>query len=212
MISVSSSAYISLRVIVILAGLLSVYACFAPAVDPHVLGLWNEAEKAYEEERYQEAISKYEEIEAKERGWARDPWIEHDFSLHVKLRMAFCYARLGDKSEAPTMYEKSLEYIPELYEPAKQPTKEELVFLWGDNYYKLGRYEEAEPKLKELLDDYPDSRYAESAYYLLGISYYKLNQHESSQKIFQVLLDRFPNGEFADDARRFIAEHFPEDR
>ena len=46
------------------------------------------------------------------------------------------------------MYEKSLEYIPDLYEKSTVDMQREgLIFLWGHNYYELERYEEAEDLL-----------------------------------------------------------------
>ena len=172
--------------------------------------LYEEAQKAQEEKRYQEAISKYEETLAEGEKWLTKPdAIDEDFENKAKYQIAVCYAKLGDQLEDPAMYEKSLEYIPDIYETAKvSKVREALVFLWGDNYYKLERYEEAEPKFRELLNDYPDSQFAENAYYSLGTLNYELKQYELARGAFKMVLDKFPNSQLLDSSQFSIAMCF----
>jgi len=102
-----------------------------------------------------------------------------------------------------------LELVPAIYESAKvSKVKEGIIFLWGHNYFELEQYEEAEPKFRELLNDYPDSQFAEKAYYYLGNLYYELKQYESSRESFKKILDEFPNSTLIEDSQYFIARCF----
>ena len=176
----------------------------------NVKNLYEEAEKAFQEKRFQEAINLYEEALLEGEKWGADTKvIDDDFQSLAKYKIAACYSKLAEQLEDPAMYEKSLEYLPELYENTKVDMQREgIIFLWGYNYYKMERYEEAEPKFRELLNDYPDSQFAENAYYSLGNLHYELKQYEQSRDAFKMVLDKFPNSDKVDDAQYFIARCF----
>jgi tetratricopeptide (TPR) repeat protein len=200
-----------LKLVAVLSGLFILVALFMPggsSVD--VRNLYEEAEKAFEEQKYQEAISKYEAAMEEGKEWGADTSvIDEDFDNLAKYKIAVCYAKLGDQLDDPAMYEKSLEYIPEIYETTKvAKVREGLIFLWGNNYYELERYEEAEPKFRELLNDYPDSQFAENAYYSLGTLYYELNQYESAREAFKLVIENFPNSELIDSSQFSIGMSF----
>ena len=200
-----------LKIIAILAGLFLVGSLLMPGGSSlNVKNLYDEAEMAFQEKRYQEAIDKYSLAMEEGTKWGADTAvIDEDFDSLAKYKIAVCYAELGKQMDDPTMYEKSLEYLPEIYEKTQvAKVREGLIFLWGHNYYELERYEEAEPKFRELLNDYPDSRFAENAYYSLGNLYYELKQYEQSREAFKMILDKFPNSDFVDDAQYFIARCF----
>ena len=200
-----------LKIIAILAGLFLIGTLFMPGGSSvNVKNMYEEAQMAFEEKKYQEAITKYEQAMEEGKKWgANTSVIDEDFDSLAKYQIAVCYAELGKQLEDPAMYEKSLEYIPEIYEKTKvSKVREGLIFLWGHNYYELERFEEAEPKFRELLNDYPDSRFAENAYYSLGNLYYELKQYELSREGFKMISDKFPNSDFVDDAQYFIARCF----
>ncbi|MFC1718552.1 tetratricopeptide repeat protein, partial [Candidatus Poribacteria bacterium] len=200
-----------LKIIAILAGLFLVGSFLIPGGSSvNVKNLYEEAEKAFQEEKYQEAISMYEQALLEGEKWGADTKvIDDDFDSLAKYKIAASYSKMAEQLEDPTMYEKSLEYMPELYEKstvAKQ--REGLIFLWGHNYYKMERYEEAEPKFTELLGDYPDSQFAENAYYSLGKLNYELKNYEQSRNAFKMIVEKFPNSDNVDDAQYFIARCF----
>lgn len=200
-----------LKIVAVLAGLVLIASMLMPSGSSmNVRKLYEEAEQAREEKRYQDAIGKYEEAMLEGEKWGADTLvIDEDFESLAKYKIAVCYAEMGKQLEDPTMYEKSLEYVPDLYEKAtKEMVREALIFLWGQNFYELEQYEEAEPKFRELLNDYPDSQFAENAYYSLGNLYYQLKQYESSRESFKRILSDFPNSGFTDDAQYFIAKCF----
>jgi tetratricopeptide (TPR) repeat protein len=200
-----------LKIVAILAGLFLVGTLFMPGGSSiNVKNIYEEAEKSLQEKKYQEAITKYELAMEEGKKWGADTKvIDEDFDSLAKFKIAVAYSELGKQMDDPTMYEKSLEYIPDLYEKATVAKQREgLIFLWGDNYYRLERYEEAEPKFRELLNDYPDSRFGENAYYSLGNLYYELKQYELSRESFKMVIDKFPNSDFIGSSQFFIAKCF----
>jgi len=200
-----------LTIVAILAGLFLVGSFLIPGGSSvNVKKIYEEAEQAFQEKKYQEAIDKYIEALAEGEKWGADTnVIDEDFGSLANYKIAVCYAQLGKQTEDPAMYEKSLEYIPAIYEITQSAkVREALIFLWGSNFYELERYEEAEPKFRELLNDYPDSQFAENAYYSLGNLYYRLKQYEQSREAFNMVQKEFPNSTFIDDAQYFIARCF----
>lgn len=200
-----------LKIIAILAGLFLVGSFLIPGGSSvNVKNLYEEAEKAFQEEKFQEAINFYEEAILEGEKWGADTKvIDDDFESLAKFKIAASYSKLGSQLEDPTMFEKSLEYLPALYEKTTVSKQlEGLIFLWGHNYYEMERYEEAEPKFRELLNEYPDSRFAEDAYYSLGNLHYKMEQYELARGAFKKILDEFPNSDKIDDAQYFIGRCF----
>ena len=133
-----------LKIAAILAGVFLVAAMLIPGGSSvNVKKLYEEAEKALQEGKYQEAIDKYALAMEEGEKWGADPSvIDEDFDSLAKYKIAVCYAELGKQMEDPAMYEKSLGYIPEIYEKARvDMVREGVIFLWGSIYYRLEQYE-----------------------------------------------------------------------
>ena len=200
-----------LKIIAILAGLFLIGTFFMPGGSSiNVKNIYEEAEKAYAEKKYQEAIDKYKlAIEEGQKFGANTKVIDEDFDSLAKFKIATAYSELGKQLGDSSKYEESLKLCPEIYEKTKTAkVKEGIIFLWGVNLYELERYEEAEPKFRELVNDYPDSRFLENAYYTLGRLYYKLKQFESSREAFRMVMTQYVNSDYVDDAQYFIADCF----
>jgi len=178
--------------------------------DSQMKSLYDTAEKAFSEKKYKEAIDIYTKVleEAGKPGMKTTD-IASDFINIVKYKIASCYAELGQQTGDFAMYKKSLEIIPEVYNSAKaEKMKVSLLFLWGQNYYKVKQYEDAETKFKELLKEYPDNELAGSTYYSLGILYNQQRQYDSAREAFRAVVDKFPNSEYAADSQYYIADCF----
>ncbi|MBM3210878.1 tetratricopeptide repeat protein, partial [Candidatus Poribacteria bacterium] len=201
-----------LKWIAALAGVFFIAAMFLipGGSSVNVQKIYEEAEKAFQEKRYQEAIDKYNAAILEGQKWgANTKVIDEDFDSLAKYKIAVCYSELGKQREDPAMYEESLKYIPPIYEKTQvSKVREGLIFLWGHNLYEMQRYEEAEPKFRELLNDYPDSQFAENAYYSLGNLYYALKQYEPAREAFLMVLNKFPNSAYLHDSQFFIARCF----
>jgi len=200
-----------LKIVAILAGLFLIGTFFMPGgSSTNVKNVYDEAEKAYAEKKYQEAIDKYNlAMEEGKKFGANTKVIDEDFDSLAKFKIATAYHELGKQLGDASKYEESLKLCPDIYEQTKTAkVKEGIIFLWGVNLYELERYEEAEPKFRELVNDYPDSRFLENAYYTLGRLYYKLKQFESAREAFKSVITKYPNSEYIDDAQYFIGDCF----
>jgi tetratricopeptide (TPR) repeat protein len=200
-----------LKIIAILAGLFLIGTFFMPGGSSvNVKNIYDEAEKAYAEKKYQVAIEQYNlAIEEGKKFGANTTVIDEDFDSLAKFKIATAYHELGKQLGDATKYEESLKLCPEIYQQTKTAkVKEGIIFLWGVNLYELERYEEAEPKFRELVNDYPDSRFLENAYYTLGRLYYKLKQFESAREAFKSVMTKYPNSEYIDDSQYFIGDCF----
>ncbi|HGJ66668.1 TPA: tetratricopeptide repeat protein, partial [bacterium] len=201
----------TLKIIAVLAGLFLIATFFMPGGSSvNVKNIYEEAEKAYAEKKYQEAIDKYNLAiaEGKKFG-ANTKVIDEDFDSLAKFKIATAYHELAKQLGDMTKYEDSLKLCPEIYDQTKTAkVKEGIIFLWGVNLYELERYEEAEPKFRELINDYPDSRFLENAHYTLGRLYYKLKQFESARESFKNVITGYPNSQYIDDSQYFIADCF----
>jgi tetratricopeptide (TPR) repeat protein len=167
---------------------------------------YEEAEKDFEKENYQKAIEKYQailtEIEENKEEYNSD----EEINYAVRYKLAVCYSKLGEQLDSPNMYRKSLEYIPKTYNQTQNPKiKEALMFLWGFNYYKLGKNQGAILKIKEFLDRYPNSDFAENSRYTLAYIYYHNKKYEIARDEFNILLKEFPNSSYTDDVKFLIA-------
>lgn len=200
-----------LKIVAILAGLFLIGTFFMPGGSSvNVKNIYEEAEKAYQEKKYQEAIDKYNlAIQEGKKFGANTKVIDEDFDSLAKFKIATAYHELGKQLGDASKYEESLNLCPDIYSQTKSnKVKEGVIFLWAVNLYELERYEEAEPKFRELINDYPDSRFLENAYYTLGRLYVKLKQFESAREAFRMVIKMFPNSQFVDDSQYFIADCF----
>jgi tetratricopeptide (TPR) repeat protein len=200
-----------LKIIAILAGLFLIGTFFMPGGSSvNVKNIYEEAEKAYQEKKYQEAIDKYNlAMEEGKKFGANTKVIDEDFDSLAKFKIATAYHELGKQLGDASKYEESVKLCPDIYSQTKSnKVKEGIVFLWAVNLYELEKYEEAEPKFRELVNDYPDSRFLENAYYTLGRLYVKLKQYESAREAFKNVIDKYPNSEYIDDAQYYIANCF----
>ena len=129
-----------LKLIAVLAGLFIIAAMLIPGGSSvNVQKIYEEAEQAFQEKRYQEAIDKYNQAILEGQKWgANTIVIDEDFDSLAKYKIAVCYSELGKQREDPAMYEESLKYVLPIYETAKvSKVREGLIFLWGHNLYQL---------------------------------------------------------------------------
>jgi len=89
--------------VAILAGLFLVGSLLIPGGSSvNVKKLYEEAEKAFQENKYQEAIAKYEEAMLEGEKWGADTGvIDEDFESNAKFKIAVCYSRLGEQLMTP---------------------------------------------------------------------------------------------------------------
>ena len=76
------------------------------------------------------------------------------------------------------------------------------LFDGGVIYYNMEDYNNAITTFQQLINDYPDSEYADEAQYYIGsINEKKLGYYIQALLEYQKLIDNYPNSEYADDAQ-----------
>jgi len=79
------------------------------------------------------------------------------------------------------------------------------LFDGGVIYYNMEDYNNAITTFQQLINDYPDSEYADEAQYYIAWSYYNLASYEEAIIEFEKIEGNYPNSEFIDDAKYYIA-------
>jgi outer membrane protein assembly factor BamD len=81
-------------------------------------------------------------------------------------------------------------------------------------YYKIENYESAVVAFKNLLKDYPDTKYKEAAYYYTLLSYYnyamksteskKIERLNSAKDAYNALIATYPSSEYSKDSKAMM--------
>ncbi len=78
---------------------------------------------------------------------------------------------------------------------------DKFLFDGGVIYYNMEDYNNAIITFQQLINDYPDSEYADDAQYYIGyINEKKLGYYIQALLEYQKLIDNYPDSEFIDDA------------
>jgi tetratricopeptide (TPR) repeat protein len=193
-----------------LAGIALVAILFWPAGSSQkVKTMYEEAKTLYEAKDYNGAIEKYNlALQEAEKRFVKTEVIDKDFKTLAKFQIAICYSKLAEDGDVAN-YDKALQIIEEIYPTATvRKHQEGIVYLWGHILFKQEKYEEAEPKFKELIEKFPNSTSVENSWYAIGRLNYELHKYEESRKAYKAVLDNFPNSDFKDDAQHLIAQSY----
>jgi tol-pal system protein YbgF len=76
--------------------------------------------------------------------------------------------------------------------PVPATQEEESSYLRVFDQLKAGRYDDAIAGFRELLNRWPQGKYADNAWYWMGEAYFIKRDFKSAQDSFQALLERFP--------------------
>ena len=172
--------------------------------------LYKDGERLYSTENYEESIAKFEEALIESEKWGvKTAVIDKDFVTLAKYRIAVCYSKLAENTGDVNYFDQAVDKIEEVWPNAKVAKHMEgLTYLWGHVLYKQEKYELAEPKFNELIENFPNSLFVENAWYAIGQLNYKLQNYDASRRGFKNVLDGFPNSDFKDDAQHLIAQSF----
>lgn len=173
--------------------------------------LYEEAEQYLVNERYPEAIQKYEEsLEEAEKGFVKTEVIDEDYPTLAKYKIAHAYAQQAEKTGNVAEYDNALRILEEIYQTATvSKHREGIVFLWGFVLMKTERLEEAEPKFRELIQNFPASLFHENAWYSIAQLNYELQDFDKARDAYRQIVDNFPNSDFRDDSQyRIAVTHF----
>ena len=194
----------------VLAGIALVAILFWPAGSSQkVKTIYEEAKTLYEAKDYNGAIEKYNlALQEADKRFVKTEVIDKDFKTLARFQIALCYSKLAEEGDVAD-YDKALEIVEEIYPTATvRKHQEGIVYLWGHILFKQEKYEEAEPKFRELIEKFPNSISVENSWYAIGNLNYKLQKYEDARKAFKSILDNFPNSEYKDDAQHLIAQSY----
>ena len=200
------------RILGVIGGLALIIALISPFMmgsSKKVEELYYAAQALYDQADYEGAIAKYNEAleESKKRG-VKTEVIDKDFNTLANFQIAVSYSKLAEQGDV-NHYETALEYVEKVAPNATIPKHQEgLTYLWGHILYKTEKYEVAEAKFHQLIDNFPNSLRVENAWYAIGQLNYKLGNYEPSRTAFSNILSGFPNSEYKDDAQLLIAQSF----
>ncbi|GIX05758.1 MAG: hypothetical protein KatS3mg115_0161 [Candidatus Poribacteria bacterium] len=172
--------------------------------------LFEDAEALLQQQRYQDAIAKYQEalLEA-EKPLVKTEVIDPDFQTLANYKIAYAYTQIAEQTGDVTAYDKALEIVEPLYQRATLPKHREVVtFLWGYILFKQEKLEEAEPKFREVIDNFPNSLYLENAWYSIAQINYQLKEYDEAREAYTMIVNQFPNSTFRDDAQYMIGQTF----
>jgi len=84
--------------------------------------------------------------------------------------------------------------------PAVASPEEEAAYLATFDLLKNGRYDEAIKGFRKMLEQWPEGRYADNAWYWMGEAQYVKRDYPSALQSFQSLVQRFPSSPKMPDA------------
>ena len=127
--------------------------------------LYKDGEQLYSTENYEESIAKFEEALIESEKWGvKTAVIDKDFVTLAKYKIAVCYSKLAENTGDVNYFDQAVAKIEEVWPNAKVAKHMEgLTYLWGHVLYKQEKYELAEPKFEELIENFPNSIFVENA-------------------------------------------------
>lgn len=172
--------------------------------------LFEEGEQFLAAKKYTDAISKYEEaLVESQKPFVKTEVVDPDFPTLANYKIAFCYTQIAEQQGDLSKYDSAVQIVEPLYAKATVPKHRELItFLWGYVLFKQKKFGEAEPKFREVIENFPNSIYLENAWYSIAQLNYQLAEYDKARTAYKALLDNFPNSEFRDDSQHLIGQSF----
>ena len=196
-------------------GIIGGVALLLAFLSPLVLGnskkverFFEEAEALYERSNYENAIEKYEDaLKESNKLGAKTEHIDKDFTTLVNLKIVQCYYYLAEETQDVNYYRDALGHIEKVSSKAYVAEhREELTYLSADILYKTEKFDLAESKFDQLINDFPNSHWIPKALFIVGEINYQQESREEALSAFQRLVDEFPHSEFTAKAEQYINE------
>lgn len=196
-------------------GIIGGVALLLAFLSPLVLGnskkverFFEEAEALYERSSYENAIEKYKDaLKESNKLGAKTEHIDKDFTSLVNLKIVQCYYYLAEETQDVKYYRDALGHIEKVSSKAYVAGHvEELTYLWANILYKTEKFDLAESKFDQLINDFPNSRWIPKALFIIGEINYQQESREEALSAFQRLVDEFSHSEFTAKAEQYINE------
>jgi outer membrane protein assembly factor BamD len=171
------------------------------------------ADAYFDDERYDEALSYYQDF--------ADLHPQHERVPYTVLRSALCHynqIRSVNRDQTPTrlalqFLERLVRTYPfapesregeELLRKLRTQLAENLMEV-GTFYLERGEYQAAAERYRELLNHYPGLGLDAEALFHLGVSYENMKRRDEALRLFRVVVENFRHTEIAEDAADHIA-------
>lgn len=170
------------------------------------------ADAYYDDKRYEEALSYYQDFPELHPNHERVPY--------TLLKSAMCHyerTRSPNRDQRPTR--EALKYLDKLMSVYPYtPESEEAEEIWRELRTRLGRsvmmvaefymdraeYQSAADRFRDVLNEFPGLGLDAEALYKLGVCYQEMRLNDEAERIFQVILDNYEGTEVADAAADLI--------
>ncbi len=163
------------------------------------------ADSYFEQERWEEALSYYQDF--------AELHPEHEQVPYTIYRAALCHAkqsRSADRDQTATRSAlAALDQLMTRYPAAPETRLAEV--LWkelrtklgmhalgvGDFYWKRDEFQSAAGRYRQVLDEYPGLGLDAEALYKLGLCYTHMNRDDDARRIFEVILENYEGSDVA---------------
>ena len=170
------------------------------------------ADAYYDDKRYEEALSYYQDFPELHPNHERVPY--------TLLKAGMCHyarARAPNRDQRPTR--EALKYLDKLMSTYPYtPESEEAEELWRELRTRLGRsvmmvaefymdraeFQSAADRFRDVLNEFPGLGLDAEALYKLGVCYQEMRLNDEAERIFQVILENYEGTEVADAAADLI--------
>jgi outer membrane protein assembly factor BamD len=170
------------------------------------------ADAYFADERYEEALSYYQDFPELHPNHERVP-----YTLLQSANSHYKRARSANRDQRPTR--EALKYLDKLmsvypYTPEAEQAEEiwrELrgrlgrsVLLVADFYMERREFQSAADRYRDVLNEFPGLGLDAEALYKLGVCYSRMRLNDEAERIFQVILDNYEGTDVADAAADLI--------
>jgi outer membrane protein assembly factor BamD len=177
------------------------------------LSLLQKAETFYNENNFVEAASEYE--------YFLNLHPLHRWASYAQYKLGLSYfhqIETADRDTEPalkalTAFQKLLDIYPD--SPFQEATLQKIRFCkdWlaerefyiGQFYYKKSAYPAAIERFREVVQDYPESKFAETSLYLLALSYQQLGDSDKAKESLKELLEKYPSTKYQKEIKRQLS-------
>lgn len=121
-----------------------------------------------------------------------------DTLLQLEARLTDLETKLAQKNKAVTLVTPSTDETSPSSEPDSSVLGSDVEIQFNTSYgdFSRAKYDLAAYGFEELLNNFPDSPYAEQCHYYLGRSYYELKRWQDANTQFGTIIQKYPKGSF----------------
>ena len=170
------------------------------------------ADSYYEDELYEEAVTEYENFLNIHQHHKLAPYAQYQLAMSFFKRIKTVDVSYSLAQKALIEFEKLRQQYPrnpymDITENRIKICKKVLAeheFYVGQFYFKKGSYEAALSRLKEMVQEYPDSKKESEALYYIAISHENLGDRDKAINTLNALIEKFPTIKLSVKAKKLI--------